>query len=230
MVIAGLQNLSLVDYPGHLALTVFVQGCNFRCGYCHNPELVTLDAQFECTEEQVLACISNRKDKIEGVVITGGEPTLYRDIPDFAKEVKKMGLKVKLDTNGSNPDRIMGLLRASLIDYVSIDIKTAPSRYDLVTDSENMADHLSESVYTVMLSTIPYEFRTTCVPGIVDEEDFREIGALVRGAKNYCLQQFSPGITFDERFQDVHPYPPQKIHRFKDILESFAISVRTRGF
>ena len=227
--IAGLQNLSLVDFPGHLASAVFLQGCNFRCGYCHNPDLVTSEKKFNYSEEKVLDFISRRKKMIEGVVITGGEPTLHKDLTGFICRIKAMGFKVKLDTNGSDPTRIKSLLQSGLVDYIALDIKTSFGRYPLITGQKDIVHTVSETMRYIMLSMIPYEFRTTCVPGVVGEEDFREIGEMVNGAKKYCLQQFRSSTTFDEKFRDIQPYFKEDIRKFRDILEDFVDVVETRG-
>ncbi len=229
MRIAGLQNLSLVDFPGHLASAVFVAGCNFRCGYCHNPDLVAPGELSGPSEEDVLNFLAHKKEMIEGVVLTGGEPTIYSDLPDFVRRVKDMGFEVKLDTNGSNPGQIEDLFRARLLDYVAMDIKAPFTRYSFAIDRENLARSLEESMRLIMLSTVPYEFRTTCVPGIVDDDAVRSIGEMVKGAKKYCLQQFRPRITYDKKFQNVRPYPKEDILRFRSILEGFAQVVETRG-
>ncbi|MFC1479908.1 anaerobic ribonucleoside-triphosphate reductase activating protein [Candidatus Omnitrophota bacterium] len=229
MIIAGLQNLSLVDYPGYLASVVFVQGCNFRCGYCYNPDLVTLDKHFDFSEEDIFNSITRRKKMIEGIVITGGEPTIYKDLPDSVRRLKNEGFKVKLDTNGSNPVQLEDLLRARLLDYIALDIKTSLPKYNLVTDQKGIEEAVSESIRLTMLSTVSYEFRTTCVPGIVGEEDFRLIGKMVRGAKKYCLQQFRPSSTYDKSFQTVRPYSEEDVQNFRGILEGFAEAVEVRG-
>lgn len=220
----------MVDFPGHLAAVVFAQGCNFRCGYCHNPELVDPHARFDYDAEQALSDLSRRKKLIEGVVVTGGEPTIYPRLAEFLEKIKELGFLVKLDTNGSNPGLLWELLRAQLVDYVAVDIKTSPGRYSLVSASPDMGELVSESARWVMLATIPYEFRTTCVPGIVGEEDFREILSLVRGAGKYCLQQFNPAITLEEAFRGVNPYGMDEINRFRDILKPGVAAVETRGF
>lgn len=229
MRLAGLQKLSLVDYPRHLASVVFVQGCNFRCGYCHNPELVTQEKDFGLAAEDVLADIRSRKGMIEGVVITGGEPTLFPGTYEFIERIKEMGLLVKLDTNGSNPAMLLELLRDKYIDHVAMDIKTSLSKYHLVTDIPDIGKNIIESAMWVMLSTIPYEFRTTCVPGIVDETDIKAIGAFVKSAEKYCLQQFSPSITYDPAFRGVKPYTPDQMRHFAEILKKDVKSVEIRG-
>jgi len=229
MIVAGLQNLSLVDFPGHLAAVVFVQGCNFRCGYCHNPDLVTCGKKFNFSKEKLFELILQRNKMIEGVVITGGEPAVHSDLSDFIRRIKSTGLKVKIDTNGSNPEQLEDLLRARLVDYIAIDIKTSFPKYSLVTDQKNIEKKISRSIRIAMLSMVPYEFRTTCVPGVVDEEDFRLIGDAVKGAKKYCLQQFRPVNTYDKSFQEVNPYDIEKLQRFRDIVSEFVEEVEIRG-
>lgn len=229
MRLAGLQKLSLVDYPGRLASVVFVQGCNFRCGYCHNPDLVTLEKDFGVEVKDVIDDIKRFKDKIEGVVITGGEPTLHPQVYDFIERIKEMGLLVKLDTNGSDPKMLLELLRDKYIDYVAMDIKTSLGKYHLVSDIPGIERNITESAMWVMLSTIPYEFRTTCVPGIVDDMDVAAIGSLVKGADKYCLQQFSPAVTLDPAFRNLKPYTPDQIRHFAEILRKSVKVIETRG-
>jgi len=229
MKIAGLQKLSLVDFPGYLSAVIFVQGCNFWCPYCQNPDLVTSDKDFKFSEEKVFDFLAHKRGKIEGVVITGGEPALYDDLPDVIKRIKEMGFRVKLDTNGSNPDQIENLRYNHLVDYIALDIKTSLSKYDLVTNIKNISDLVIRSIQWVMLSTVAYEFRTTCVPGIVDEEDILSIGRDVRGAMKYCLQQFRPNITLDKEFRKVKPYDLETLRKFQNILSHFVEAVEIRG-
>lgn len=229
MKVAGIQNLSLVDYPGHLAAAVFLQGCNFRCPYCQNPDLISPEKQFECTELDVMEYISHRKDLLEGVVITGGEPTLHKGLPEFAKKIKGLGLKVKLDTNGTDPDLLEQLLRQRLIDYIALDVKTSLEKYSLVTDMRDIGPTVYESILLTMLATVPYEFRTTCVPGITEEADMARIGEVVRGAKKYCLQQFRPAITLDPSYREKKPYTKRDLERFSGIMEEYVAEVEIRG-
>jgi len=228
MKIAGLRNLSLVDFPGQLAATVFVQGCNFRCGYCHNPELIE-PGEGTIGEKEVLDRICRRNKIIEAVVITGGEPTIFPDLGDFARDIKEKGFKVKLDTNGANPYNLEGLFRKWSVDYVALDIKTSLDKYHLVTDNKNIREVILKSIYLIMLSTVPYEMRTTCVPGVVDESDIEKIGEMVKGAKKFCLQQFRPFLTYDKTFNNVMPYPKETLYKFKEILQKYVQDVEIRG-
>ena len=229
MIVAGLQKLSLVDYPGHLSAVVFLQGCNFRCGYCQNPALVKLEKAFEVSEEDIFSFLELRKEKLEGVVISGGEPAIHNDLPELIRRISGYGLKVKLDTNGSRPSVIENLLGENLLDYIALDIKTSLPKYHLVTDQKNIIEAMTESVRLTMSSGLPYEFRTTCVPGIVDEEDFRAIGELVDGAERYFLQQFRPDITYDEALCDVKPFGAKKLEVFAARLKSHVKEVGIRG-
>jgi len=229
MILAGLQNLSLVDYPAHLSAVVFLQGCNFRCAYCHNPDLISYVKKFDFSEKEFFKTINLRKKVIEGIVVSGGEPTIHKDLPEFIKKIKEAGFKVKLDTNGSNPGQLEKLLCDNMLDYVAVDIKTSFSKYSLVSKDPNVSDKVIESISLMLLSTVPYEFRTTCVPGIVDAADFAKIGEKVRNAKRYCLQQFRGQVTYDKEFQKIKPYSKKDIQKFRNILEEFVETVDVRG-
>ena len=229
MIVAGLQKLSLVDFPGKLAAVIFLQGCNFKCGYCHNPALVALEGPEALGQEEVLDYLKSRKDKLEGVVITGGEPTIHGDLAGFIKRISGIGLKVKLDTNGSNPKFLKEIISEGLLDYVAVDIKTSFRKYHLVSKSETAAACVAETVEICLSSNIPYELRTTCVPGIVEEDDLHDIGRAVRGAKLYCLQQFRPGITLGEEFSGIKPFNKARIKAFSDIMAKYVDRVEVRG-
>ncbi|MFH1309566.1 MAG: anaerobic ribonucleoside-triphosphate reductase activating protein [Candidatus Omnitrophota bacterium] len=229
MMIAGLQKLSLVDYPGHLSTVVFLQGCNFNCGYCQNPDLIRSEKQFDFSKKNFFDFIQRRKGTIEGVVISGGEPTIHNDLPEFIEKIKKLNFKIKLDTNGSNPEQLEFLLRSRMLDYVAMDIKTSFSRYSLVSSQKEIATKVLESIRLLLFSTISYEFRTTCVPTVVDDADFIEIGKKVKKAQRYCLQQFRPMVVNDEVFSKITPYSNEKIYGFRNILEEFVEKVDIRG-
>jgi len=229
MKIAGLQKLSLVDYPNYLAAVVFVQGCNFNCGFCYNPDLITQEEKFDFKEQDFFDFIRDRKNMLEAVVVTGGEPTIYNDLSEFIKRIKELDVKIKLDTNGSNPETVKSLLGKDLLDYIAMDIKTSFEKYNLFTDNKQVEQDLTECVKIIMNSDIDYEFRTTCVPGIVDKSDLRAIGPKIRGAKKYCLQQFKAINTYDESFKSVKPYTKETLQEFKVILEEFVRNVEIRG-
>ena len=206
MILGGFQKLTLLDYPGKIAATVFTVGCSFRCPFCHNPELVDLRlAHNEESEKDFFAFLAKRKGKLEGICITGGEPTIQPDIIDFIKKIKKMGFLVKLDSNGTRPDILKKIFDQKLVDYVAMDIKSSLANYDEVTGSKVPAstrgddrsstrgwdkDRIRISVNLIMNSRVPYEFRTTVVPGLHCEEDFDEIAKWINGAQNYYLQEY----------------------------------------
>ena len=230
MKIAGLQKVSMVDYPGDICATIFTQGCNFRCGFCHNRDLMTTEKDFGFSQEEVFEYLNSRKTMIEGVCITGGEPTFWPDLPDFARQVKKTGLKLKLDTNGSNPQMIHDLLQEDLLDYIAMDVKTSLAKYHLFKVPENTQEVLVQSIQKIISSKIPYEFRTTCVPGVVAEEDIYSIAETIKGAKKHCLQQFRPHENvLDEKFLRLKPYNKNELNKFKSISEGFVENVIIRG-
>ncbi len=230
MRIAGLQKLSLVDYPGKLAAVIFLQGCNFKCGYCQNPDLIPAEGSFEVTEEEVLGYLRDRKSKLDGVVITGGEPTFSVELPRLVEEISRTGLQIKLDTNGSNPAVIKTLLSKGFLNYLALDIKTSFCKYDSFSGFKGAALKVLESAKVCMDSGIEYEFRTTCVPGIVDADDFEEIGESLKGSSRYCLQSFRPGITFDPEFSKIKPFPESTVRGFAEILRRYVKTVELRGF
>ena len=191
MILGGFQKLTLLDYPGKIATTVFTLGCSFRCPFCHNPELVDLRlAHNEESEKGFFDFLEKRKGKLEGVCITGGEPTIQPDIIEFIKKIKKMGFLVKLDSNGTRPDVLKKIFEQKLVDFVAMDIKSNLENYDKVTGSNVDRDRIRMSVNLIMHSKIPYEFRTTVVPGLHEEKDFLEIAKWISGAQAYYLQEY----------------------------------------
>ncbi|HEX7586636.1 MAG TPA: anaerobic ribonucleoside-triphosphate reductase activating protein [Patescibacteria group bacterium] len=198
MIIGGFQKLTLIDYPGKLATTVFTVGCNFRCPFCHNPELVDLKlVHNEESEKEFFKFLKARKGKLEGVCITGGEPLIQPDIINFIKKIKKLGFLVKLDTNGARPDLLKKIIDARLVDYIAMDIKNQLKFYDKTTNTKTDRDRIKLSVDLIMHSRIPYEFRTTAVPGLHFEKDFAEIAKWIKGAPAYYLQEYREGKILD---------------------------------
>lgn len=192
MLILGLQKTSLLDYPHHVASTIFTGGCNFRCPYCHNGDLVLDAAHMEAyTEDEIFAHLNKRKNTLDGVCITGGEPTLQKDLVDFIKKVKEIGLKVKLDTNGSNPDILKNLLEQNLVDYVAMDIKNSPVKYRETIDVDTfIVENIVESVDILKKLSTSYEFRTTLCKELHTMDDIILIGEWLKGANSYFLQPF----------------------------------------
>ena len=191
MKICGLQKTTLLDFPGHVAATVFTGGCNFRCPFCHNSDLLEHDAEAAFTDEEVLKFLTKRRGILEGVAITGGEPTLQPDLRDFILRVRELGYKIKLDTNGSRPDVLRTLCEEGLIDYVAMDIKTCKERYPVVAGIPSLRmEGIIESVDFLKRGSVPYEFRTTVVRELHSAEDFVRIGEWIAGCPRYYLQNF----------------------------------------
>lgn len=191
--IKGLQKISLVDYPNKVCSVIFLSKCNFRCSYCHNPELVIDIGLPEIKEEEVMKVLDERKRFIDGVCITGGEPTLHKDLPEFMKKLKDKGLKVKLDTNGSNPEMLKQLIKYKLVDFIAMDVKNVFEKYEETTGSKINCETIKESINIIINSGVEHEFRTTVLPKLHKKEDLIKITKVyLTGAKKYVLQQFIP--------------------------------------
>ncbi|HPN96627.1 MAG TPA: anaerobic ribonucleoside-triphosphate reductase activating protein [Candidatus Moranbacteria bacterium] len=201
MNIAGFQKLTLIDYPGKIAATVFTVGCSFRCPFCHNPELVGGGmyniSGIKNTEKEFLDFLKTRKGKLDGICITGGEPTVQPDIINFIKKIKKLGYAVKLDTNGTRPDVLRKVISEKLVDFIAMDIKNQIKKYDKASGVKFDIKRIELSVNLIMNSRIPYEFRTTAVPGIHEEKDFLAIAKWIKGAQSYWLQRYREKKTLD---------------------------------
>ena len=192
MKIYGLQKMTLLDFPGRVACTVFLGGCDFRCPYCHNYELACGKAEPVMEEDELYAFLEKRRGLLDGVAVTGGEPTLSRGLPDLLRRVKQMGFLTKLDTNGYHPQILKKILEEGLADYVAMDIKNSPEKYAVTAGLEKIEmDRILKSIRILMESGTDYEFRTTVVRQLHEAQDFEEIGRMIRGAKRYFLQQFT---------------------------------------
>lgn len=227
MKIAGLVRSSLIDYPGKVAAVVFTQGCNFRCGFCHNPDLVS--PQFpenskKFSENEIIDFLATRVGKLDGVVITGGEPLIQPDIEDFIFKIKKLGFRVKLDTNGSNPEKLSQLIAKKLIDYVAMDIKGSLAKYNEICAYPN-TKVIQRSINIIMKSGLDYEFRTTVLPKFHETSDFKEIGKLIKGANLYTIQGFRPQITLDSQLASEKPFTHDDLQRFSDIIAPYVQKV-----
>ncbi len=207
MKFGGLQKHSLIDYPGKISCVFFVSGCNFDCPYCHNPDLVQgcgQNRQTTLTEEEAYRFLEERQGFLDGVVISGGEPTLREELPSVCRKIHDLGFTVKLDTNGSRPDVLRRLIREELVDYIAMDIKTDPERYDSHIARGVHPDVIRSSIRIIMDSSTPYEFRTTCVNPMVDSETIDNITHLIDGAMCYALQKFSDvRVLHPEFFQET---------------------------
>ena len=201
--IGGFVKQSLIDFPGKVASVVFTCGCNFRCGYCHNPQLVLpqlFHKNENISEEYVFNYLEERKSWLDGVVVTGGEPTIHSDLPDFLKQIKEIGYKVKLDTNGSNPEMLKILITEKLVDYIAMDIKTILvseeySRIIGLPDSHSIVEAITETMDLIKRSGICFEFRTTTIPGIHSQQVLEEILLYFTGADKYIINEFREGDT-----------------------------------
>src|SRR5271157_1720709 len=183
MQIGGLQKVSLNEYPGKISAIAFTQGCNFRCPYCHNPELVDPDLYKEClSEETVLSFLEKRKGKLDALTITGGEPTIQHDLMDFIKCVRKIGYSIKLDTNGSYPEVLEQLIRGRVVDYIAMDVKGPFYKYKTVTRSKIDENEIRQSIEMIIKSDVPYEFRTTIPKELLQEDDLLEMGRVLKNA------------------------------------------------
>jgi pyruvate formate lyase activating enzyme len=199
MVIGGLQKFSISDFPGRIAAIVFTLGCNFRCPYCHNPELVDPSAYADPIAERfVLDFLRSRTGRLQGVVVTGGEPTLHPDLPEFLSAVKQLGFATKLDTNGSNPDLLESIIAGHLVDYVALDIKAPLDKYRRATGVDAKTEDIERSIDLVIGSGLPHEMRSTYEESLLSVEDLRRIAILARGSRLLVLQSFRPTKTLDK--------------------------------
>lgn len=220
MIIGGLQKVSLVDYPGHISATLFLQGCNFRCPYCHNPELVNPELfQRPLPEEEVWAFLRNRVGKLDGVAITGGEPTLHKDLPDIMRRIKGLGLLVKLDTNGSHPDMLEQIIGLRCVDYIAMDLKAPLERYAELTGVRVDIAAIQKSIRLIMDAPVASEFRTTVVRSLLTPEEVMAIGRMIQGARRYALQRFVPSKHVEAGFIAAATYAPQELEALCDALQ-----------
>lgn len=190
MRLGGLQKLTLLDFPGHVACTVFTQGCNFRCPFCHNTPLVTGTEDPEYPLEDFFRFLETRQGILDGVAITGGEPLLHRDIGGFMRRIRDLGFAVKLDTNGAFPDLLRQLIEEGLVDYVAMDIKNSPEKYERTAGVSGIFPAVQKSAALLMKNRVAYEFRTTLVDELHEPEDFEAIGKWLQGTENYFIQHF----------------------------------------
>ena len=229
MEIGGFQRVSLIDYPGKVTSIVFLTGCNLRCPFCHNPDLVFKKAETLrlYPEEEILGLLEKSRKFIDAVEITGGEPSLQKDLREFIKKCKALGLSVKLDTNGSNPRLVKDLIAERLVDYVAMDIKAPLSNGALekITGVANrqIFSNMIESAKLLLGSSINYEFRTTTVPGFTEHDDIINIAKSITGAKAYYLQQFVPHNTLDPSLGSLKPYPIELLATIKKEIDKLGI-------
>ena len=222
--IGGLQKLTLIDFPGRLATTVFLTGCNFRCTFCYSSELVLpekIKNQPKISEKELFKFLKERKELIDAVVLCGGEPVISKGLPSFIKKIKKMGFLVKLDTNGSDPAFLKKLIDEKLIDYVAMDIKGPRERYDEFTKVKVDIKKIQKSIDILKEGKVDYEFRSTIVPTLHKKEDVIEMAKWIKGAKRYYLQNFRPEKTIDPAFEKIKPYPQEFLLEIQKAISPF---------
>ncbi len=228
MKIHGLQKMTLLDYPGHVACTVFLGGCDLRCPFCHNYELAVGTAPAIMDDQELLRFLEKRKGILDGVAITGGEPCLRKDLPDLLAQIREMGFGTKLDTNGFHPDMLRTLLDRGLVDYAAVDIKNSPAKYALTAGVDRVdLEALAETIGLLMGSGIDYEFRTTVVKELHSAEDFRWIGGMIRGARRYFLQSFTDRDTVP--FEGFHAPDKADMEHYLSIAREYVPAAELRG-
>ena len=230
MFLSGLQKLTLLDYPGKVACTVFTAGCNFRCPFCHNAGLVLPDRLFQdVTEEEIMVFLKKRAGILDGVAVTGGEPLLHKELPAFLRQVKDLGYLVKLDTNGSFPDRLEALLSEGLVDRVAMDIKNSPDLYAKTAGIAHLdlAD-IERSKNLLLTGSVEVEFRTTVVKGLHSRESLIEAAKWIAGAKEYYLQQFKDSGDVIA-ISGLSAYDENEMHALADAVKPYVPGVQVRG-
>lgn len=230
MLIRGIEKLALNDYPGKVSTTIGLFGCNFLCPYCYNHEFVKSENPELISEDELFKFLKERIEWYDGVCLSGGEPTVHKDLPEFISRFKELGLLVKLDTNGARPEMLEQLIQEKLIDYVAMDIKAGLDKYEKVVGRKVNKNEIQRSVDLIRKDKIDYEFRTTAVPGLFNEEDALSIGKWLSGSKKYFLQQFrSDKSLLDKKYEGKKPYSVEELERFKKILEPYFEYVGVRG-
>lgn len=229
--IKGIQKTSMVDYPGKIAATIFTDKCNFRCHFCYNVDLVlNYEKMPEISQQEILDFLEKRKKWLDGVCITGGEPTLHKGIIDFIKKIKSLGLLVKFDTNGTNPEMLNELIDGKLVDYVAMDIKASKENYERATNSKADIKAIQKSIDLLKQGKVEYEFRTTIVPKFFDKNEAKKIAEWLKGSKKYALQQFmEKKDMLDNSLKNTKPYFNKDFEEFKKILEPYFDVVEIRA-
>lgn len=225
MIIGGFQKCSLIDYPEKIAAIIFTQGCNFKCAYCHNPELLK-QCQTKYSFDEILSFLKKRVGKLDGVVITGGEPSLQKDLVDCITKIKNCGFSVKLDSNGTNPKIIEEVINLGLVDYIAMDVKAPLHKYSMITGGDVDVFKIAESIDILKTSNVKYEFRTTVLKKFLSKEDFEQIAQLLNGADKYYIQKFVSTKVLDENLKCEVNYTDKE---FEEILEIFKGKVKFVG-
>jgi pyruvate formate lyase activating enzyme len=231
MRLAGLQKTSVIDFPDQISAVVFTQGCNFQCPYCHNRQLIPFnlsEGKELMPESYFFGFLEQRQNLLDGVTITGGEPLLQSDLKDFMLKIKEEhGLLLKLDTNGSNFEKLQKLIEADLIDYLAVDIKFSWASYEQLAPAGLISD-IKSSVEMIIKSDLNYEFRTTVVPGLHNQEEIKKIAQQIKGAEKYYIQNFRPVNTLAPGLRDQRSFAPSELEQFKLAAEKYLKNVQIR--
>ncbi len=233
MKIGGIQKLTLLDYPEKTSAIIFVAGCNFRCGFCHNPQFVDPESikkieDFLIPEEKFFKFLESRKGLLDGIVISGGEPTVFSDLPEFIQKIKNKDFLVKLDTNGTNPEMIKNLLDKKLVDFIAMDFKMTLEKYEEIVGVPVDKEKIAQSIKLILNSKLPHEFRTTVLREFHDEKVIEGIAKLIKGADKFALQNFRNAKTLDPKFHKFHGFESTELKKFKKIAEKFVENVEIR--
>ena len=226
---AAFLKTTLIDYPEKVACTIFLSGCNLRCPFCHNKNLVFEKEKNLLPIEEIIKYINKRKNILQGVCISGGEPLIYKELPDLVKEIRSAGVKyIKIDTNGILTERLFD----ANPDYIAMDIKTIPEKYNMLTSDhydQTITEKINNSIKEIMGHNIMYEFRTTLVPGIIEYKDMEKIASIVKGCTKYTLNKFSVKNTLDKSYSKITPYSEEEYNAFLEILKKRKIPAFFRG-
>lgn len=229
MKIGGFQKTSLLDYPDYISAIIWTVGCNFRCPFCYNKNLVFGDVE-TYPQEEIFSFLEKRKGKLEGLVITGGEPLLQEDIVDFTGKVKKLGYLIKIDTNGTYPEKLKELIDKKLVDYIAMDVKAQKKKYDQLTGVKTKLIDIEKSIAIIKNDAPDYEFRTTFIPGLLKKEDIIEIAKWLEGSKRFYLQQFKNDIPLvSSEYQNIAPYTKKELMETLNEIKHYFQNCDVRG-
>ncbi|PIS32305.1 anaerobic ribonucleoside-triphosphate reductase activating protein [Candidatus Peregrinibacteria bacterium CG08_land_8_20_14_0_20_41_10] len=229
MLLAGLEKLSLIDYPEQISAILFTQGCNFRCPFCHNPELIPLENKYPFSEKDLFLFLDKRHGLLDGVTITGGEPLLQHNLVSLIEKIKAKDFLVKLDTNGTNPVLLKKLIKTGLVDYWAMDIKGPLEKYAFITKVPVDLKAIQKSIQLIQTSGQIYEFRTTVLPALHDLADIEKIGQLLQGAQRFYLQNFRNFKTLDPTFSQESSFTHAELEQMQKILEKYIEKVGIRS-
>lgn len=229
MKIGGFQEISLLDYPQKISSIIWTVGCNFHCPFCYNPQLVNETSEI-ILEEKILSFLKNRIGKIDALSISGGEPLIQKDINTFIEKVKKLGLLVKIDTNGAFPEKLKELIDDNLIDYIAMDVKAPSDKYSILSGVKVDLSKINKSIEIIKNSSLDYEFKTTIIPTFLDKNDIIKIAEWLKGAKKYCIQQFKTNIPLlSDDLMYLSAYKESYLKEIKNSVNDYFDECLIRG-